>query len=912
MRALLREDENWLQEALGGHWRGERTDFVQAKEAVAWIRVAQCGGVTTQECLTEILEKLPEIKTLAGEVDRVTERAKQAVLLPLTRLSYNLEELGFGEGPETVPIAVLRQRLALMYDQMDRYSEWVQLLYCIKALRDENLGELVEAVSRGEIDAAAAEVEFTYACAEARWGYARGKRPGLNELINLNRHEVVDDFKKYERDRFGVVSSLILSCHFNQLPRGGDGEMGIIRGEIARKRGHRPIRRVMLDAGSMVQRIKPVFLMSPISIAQFLPQESVKFDLLVVDEASQVRPEDALGAIARARQLVVVGDQKQLPPTSFFDRLTNVENEFDDDGDVGQSAMATEMESILTLCEARGLRQRMLEWHYRSRDPSLIRVSNVEFYENNLVLPPSPLELDEDYGLKFRLVPGVYSSRKRGSGRAATNKVEAQAVVDAIARHAQKWSDLSLGVVTFSKAQSDMMTEALEYTRRHDETLDAFLREGKTEDVFVKNIENVQGDERDVIFISVGYGPLEPGGPLTSMNFGPVNNDGGERRLNVLFSRARVRCEVFASFEPGDIDPRRTTREGPRILKRFLEFAKSGRIDQPQPTGDDASSPFEEDVADVIRGHGYNVDHQVGSAGFRIDLGVRSAGKPGLYILAVECDGATYHSALWARERDRLRQDVLEGLGWNFHRIWSTDWFFRREQEIERLRKALEKAAEVAREGIQVRGANESRSEMDEERSIDTLAPDVIEDPAPKVTVPVYQKADLKVPSNQEPHEYPVTQLSELAVRVVQTEGPIHLQEVARRLSSAFGKGRTGQRIENATRNALNHARRGGKIYDEREFWCTEAQRLNPPVRDRSKESGSIIKATALPPMEIRAASQLVEKENGRMEPQERVRAVARLLGFQRVGPDLQVVIADALKILPTDDTPQPGKMGDG
>ena len=903
-RALLREDESWLQEALGGHWRGERTNFVQAKEALAWLQVAQRGGVTTQECLTGILEKLSEIKTLAGEMDRVTERAKQAVLPPLTRLSYDLAGLGFGEGPDTVPIAVLRKRLAMMHDQLNRYPEWVQLGYCIQALENEALGELVEAVSKGEIDAVAAEDEFTYACAEAVWRYARSKRPNLNELINMNRHELVEDFQKCERDRFEAVSSLILSRHFDQVPRGGDGEMGIIWGEIARKRGHKPIRRVMLDAGSMVQRVKPVFLMSPISIAQFLPPESVKFDLLVIDEASQVRPEDALGAIARTRQIVVVGDQKQLPPTSFFDRLTNVENELDDEGDVGQSAMATEMESILTLCEARGLRQRMLEWHYRSRDPSLIRVSNVEFYDNNLVLPPSPLELDEDYGLKFRLIPGVYSSRSRGSGRAATNKIEAQAVVDAMARHARKWPDLSLGVVTFSKAQSDMMTEILEYARRHDGTLDAFLREGKSEDVFVKNIENVQGDERDVIFISVGYGPAEPGGPLSSMNFGPVNNDGGERRLNVLFSRARVRCEVFASFEPGDIDHSRTTREGPRVLKRFLEFAKSGRIDQPQPTGDDAGSPFEEDVADVIRGLGYNVDPQVGSAGFRIDLGVRSVGKPGQYILAVEFDGATYHSALWARERDRLRQDVLEGLGWTFHRIWSTDWFFRRVQEIGRLRKALEEAAEVAHDGISVRGANENQSETDGESSIGTPAPDPIEVHTPKVTVPAYQKADLKVSSYKEPHDYPVALLSKLAVRVVQIEGPIHLQEVARRISSAFGKGRTGQRIENATRNALHQARRGGKVYADREFWYTEPQRVDPPVRDRSRESGSKIKAAVLPPMEIRAAGKLVEKENGRMEPQSMVRAVARLLGFQRVGADLQTVIAAALNIPSSDDTP--------
>ena len=897
--ALLRQDESWLQEVFGRHWRGERTDYVQAKDAAAWFYAVQRGGGTTQECLAGIFEELPQIKTLAGEMLRVTKGAEQAVLPPLTRLSYDLEGLELGEGPDTVPIAVLRQRLALMRDQLSRYAEWVQLGRCIQALLDEGLGELVEAVSQGELEAGAAEDEFAYACAETAWNYARSKQPGLDELFNTNRHELVDEFQQCERDRFVAVSSLILSRHFDQLPQGVEGEMRIIRDEIARKRGHKPIRQVMLGAGSMVQRIKPVFLMSPISIAQFLPPKAVEVDLLVIDEASQVRPEDALGAIARAGQLVVVGDQKQLPPTSFFERLTNVDED-NDEGDAPQGARGTEMESILTLCEARGLRQRMLEWHYRSRDPSLIQVSNVEFYDHNLILPPSPLELDKDYGLKFRRVDGVYSSRGRGSGRAATNKIEAQAVVDAMAEHARKWPKLSLGVVAFSKAQTDMMTEVLEWARRQDPTLDAFLREGKTEDVFVKNIENVQGDERDVIFISVGYGPPEPGGRLRSMTFGPVNNDGGERRLNVLFTRARVRCEVFASFGPGDMDLSRTTRLGPRVLKRFLEFAKSGRIDQPLPTGHGPENLFEEDVVEVIRGLGYPVDPQVGSAGFRIDLGVRSPQRPGEYTLAVECDGAIYHSALWARERDRQRQDILEGLGWRFHRIWSTDWFFRREPEIERLREALE-AAEVAarRDGVSVRGANETETDPPAPQNGNSgnytpPAPDPIERPIP--TAPAYQKAELTVFSPVEPHEFPVSRLSDLAVQVVQVEGPIHLQEVARRISSAFRKERTGQGIENAVRNALNLAKKRGQIQAEEDFWYTEDQSVDPPVRDRSNESGSIKKPAALPPMEIRAAGKLAEKENGRMEPQDKVRAVARLLGFQRIGPDLQAAIANALE----------------
>ena len=463
----------------------------------------------------------------------------------------------------------------------------------------------------------------------------------------------------------------------------------------------------------------------------------------------------------------------------------------------------------------------------------------------------------------------------------------------AMAQHAREWPDLSLGVVAFSKAQADMLTEVLELERRRDPVLDEFLREGRHEDVFVKNIENVQGDERDVILISVGYGPQEPKGRLTSMNFGPVNGDGGERRLNVLFSRARVRCEVFASFDPGDIDPSLTKRDGPRVLKRYLEFAKTGVMDVPVQTGLDADSPFEEDVARVIRGLGYEADPQVGSAGFHIDIGIRHPDRPGQYIVAVECDGAAYHSALWARERDRLRQDILENLGWRFHRIWSTDWFHRRQQEVQRLRQALEEAKEAAAEGISVRGANVDGF----------VAPDEPE-PEPQPDAPIdiehlnikaspYKRADLFVRSTVEPHEAPLSQLAEMVAKVVEVEGPIHIDEVARRISAAFGKGRTGRRIVDAVVKAVRAATREPRgLKQKGDFVLTAAQEEAPPVRDRTEETGSLLKSAYLPPMEIQAAAQLIREESGEISQEELVRAIARLLGFRRVGSDLAEVIA--------------------
>lgn len=648
LRSEMAVHEELLSNLLSEVWNGEETPFDAIAASSIWLRRLKTGGVITSASMArQVLDRVPDAEAEKLRLETEVHNCRDRIATPIARLQLDLPKAGLGAHLDQSLFSKVRATFVQMVADTARYGDWAGLARSIGEAVAAGAGSIVDAVSDGQVDPARAEQEFAYACAEARWTTARTARPDLNLLPQLDRHDLVTLFRDLEKDRIEAAKNLILSRHFEQMPRGTVGEMGVIRGEIGRKKGHKPIRWVMKNAGTMVQRIKPVMLMSPISVAQFLPPGGVTFDLLVIDEASQIRPEDALGVMARARQIIVVGDQKQLPPTSFFDRLVDdVDENNEDEEDAPVGATAADMESILSLCEARGLRQRMLEWHYRSRDPSLIRVSNAEFYGDGLVLPPSPLQLDPDYGLKFRRVPGIYARGGSGLGRQGTNRIEAEAVIEAMTEHARSWPELSLGAVAFSKAQADMLTEVLELHRRRDPVLDAFLREGKSEDVFIKNIENVQGDERDVILISVGYGPKEPNGRLPAMSFGPVNGEGGERRLNVLFSRARVRCEVFASFDPGDIDPSRVKRDGPRVLKRFLDYAKSGIMDVHVPTGLEADSPFEEDVASVITSLGFLADTQVGSSGFRIDIGVRHPDRPGQYLVAVECDGAAYHLSL--------------------------------------------------------------------------------------------------------------------------------------------------------------------------------------------------------------------------------------------------------------------------
>jgi hypothetical protein len=890
-------DRNHGSRILGDAWRGEKTDFAGLFAVAQWCeRLRETRIASAPDAMLALAGRADAMAAMRQAMLQAEPGCRSALQAVVELLDLDPTVLG-GRDVESADLGVVAQRFSQMAEAASRYGSWVQMAHLRKSFETAGMAALADRMNSGDLDGASAAVELQFARAERLWKLALADSPALRDIARASRHDLVETFSTLDRQRLGENVTSILAGHLAQVPQGAQGEMKVIRGEIGKKRGHMAIRRLFERAGTAVQRIKPVLLMSPISVAQFLPPGALSFDLLVIDEASQVRPEDALGAIARASQIVVVGDKKQLPPSSFFDRvLADQEDEHEgDDEDLGPdllegAAKLATMESILTLCEARGLGSRMLRWHYRSRDPSLIEVSNREFYDNGLVLPPSPLQEDDAYGLCFTRVAGVYDK-----GGKRDNRKEGEAIVARVAEHARAHPTLSLGIVTFSFTQRNLITELLELARRGDSTLDAFLREGQYEDVFVKNIENVQGDERDVILVSVGYGPTTAGGRLSSMSFGPVNGEGGERRLNVLFTRARIRCEIFASFDPGDIDVGRTAREGPRILKRFLEFAKNGRVDVGAPTGLYTDTPFEEDVAEVIRSCGFLADPQVGSVGFRIDIGVRHADKPSTYLLAVECDGATYHGALWARERDRLRQDVLEHLGWRFHRIWSTDWFYHRQAEIERLRAALAAARDAAAGEARIEGVNRSRPKPVEEPA---MGPGPLEIPeVVERQMPPYQRAVFPVDGRQEPHEVRPSTLADLAQRIVTAEGPLHIEEVARRIASSYGKERAGARILEATRAALESARsRHAELRSDGTFWFTSAQAEAPPVRDRAAESGATVKADCISPLEIDAALQMARDDNGGGDAADLVRTAARLMGFRRVGPDLQARIISRLE----------------
>ena len=488
-------------------------------------------------------------------------------------------------------------------------------------------------------------------------------------IILLNRKEIAAKLGRNQPPK-GVSSGL----------RSNWTESSLIQNEVSKTTRHIPIRQLIKKAGHSIKALKPCFMMSPQSVAQFIPPGSITFDVIIMDEASQLRPEDALGAIARGQQLVVVGDSEQLPPTSFFGS--------DNDDDDLEEEKLDYFESILEQASGAFRPNRSLKWHYRSQHESLIAYSNSEFYQSELILFPTPNAEHPDFGIKLRK---TYNAIYEGSG---INTIEAREVVAAVKAHAFHKPSESLGVVTLNKAQRDLIEDLLLEESKNEPILAAFINEegSRSNKFFVKNLENVQGDERDVIFISVTYGKDSNGNFY--QRFGPINQKNGYRRLNVLFSRAKKRMEVFCSFSADNIAV--TSAKGAKSLKGFLEYAETGRLPVPSgPTGRQMDSKFELSVANAIQKMGYKVEPQFGVAGYFIDLAIESPGKPGHFMLAVECDGATYHSSKSARDRDRLRQQNLENLGWKVHRIWSTDWFRNEKRETLKLREILQKLCPI-------------------------------------------------------------------------------------------------------------------------------------------------------------------------------------------------------------------------
>lgn len=510
---------------------------------------------------------------------------------------------------------------------------------------------------------------------------------------NRNLHDqIISDFVKYDEGQRKIAAERIRCKLINDIPDfsgfsttiNSVSEISFLRREVNKKSRLVPTRKLIAKTPTILPKLKPCVMMSPITVSSYYASNpTMKFDLVIFDEASQVKPETAIASVMRAKQLIIAGDSKQMPPTSFFDTMIDDDDqEFDDE----KEDEITDLESVLDEFKTT-LPQISLKWHYRSRDESLIAFSNRRFYEKKLYTFPSIYRNNEDVGVKFNYVEDGIWERRSG------NLAEAQRVAILVFEHIKNHPDESLGVVAFGKSQSNAIEDAVNKMRDMNPGYEEFFNENKDEPFFIKNLENVQGDERDAIILSVGYAK-SPDGSFR-MAFGPVAAEGGERRLNVAISRSKKRMTVVCSFHAREIrdDGKNPNR---KILRDFIDFAENGKIEL--ISGDELESDetkfdslFEKEVYNYIISKGYLAKTQIGVSGYKIDMAIIDPNNTNRYVLAIECDGAYYHSSRTARDRDRLRQSVLEAMGWQFYRIWSTDWFYNQTVEKRKLINAIER-----------------------------------------------------------------------------------------------------------------------------------------------------------------------------------------------------------------------------
>lgn len=625
-------------------------------------------------------------------------------------------------------LSVALEELAANETALQAWTEWCGLK--TKALA-HGLAPFTEALETGALTPD--QMRGAFELAYTRWWLPKAidRNPVLRQFKGFRHEEALRHFRELDDHARALAAKEVRRSLVHELPKPHEvprkSELGLLRHQMELQRPSKSIREMISAMPGTFGKLAPCILMSPLSIAQYLPAEQAQFDVVIFDEASQITTWDAVGSIARGRQTIIVGDPKQLPPTNFFGRSD------DEDDDPELETYERDLESILDEAKASGLPVLQLDWHYRSRHESLIAFSNWHYYQNRLVTFPSPVTSDQAVRLEY-LPAGVYDR-----GKSRTNRAEADAIVRDATRRMVEWLDSpedarpTLGVITFNSQQQGLIDDLFDQARRDNPELEWFFSEDRVEPTIVRNLENVQGDERDVMMFSITYGP-DHAGKLT-MSFGAVNNDGGERRLNVAVTRAREELVVYSSITADRIDTNRTKALGVHHLKAFLDYAERGPVALPAEESGSVGtydSPFEEAVAQAVNEAGWTVIPQIGVSGFRIDLGIVHPDKPGAFLAGIECDGATYHRAATARDRDKVREQVLRGLGWEILRIWSPDWWYDRDSVLARTTDELSRLLQASREEDELKLAEaESRAAEREESLADD---DTAENPASDAT----------------------------------------------------------------------------------------------------------------------------------------------------------------------------------
>lgn len=702
------------------------------------------------------------------------------------RLFNPAENVSVGFVPKDLAIRELPTILRKLVQDVDAIDEWVSFNRWRQQLGQEGFAVVVEELIAGKYQPSEAVDVVCAKLYQQLFDHFVEHLPLIGDFDSVRHEQIRSKYRQLDEWEIKAAAARVREYQLNREDRPRIGwlasmtsELGILKRETEKKRKHMPLRKLFNAVPSVLQRLKPCIMMSPLSVSTYLQSETLKFDLVIFDEASQVFPWDAIGAIYRGNQLIVAGDDKQLPPTSFFSR-SDVDSEEEEDD-------IADFESILSLCKSVNMPNKRLKWHYRSRREPLIAFSNRHFYDGDLVTFPSVRDASGD-AVRLEFVEG-------GRWIERKNQLEAKRVAELVVEHYRNKPDKSLGIIAFNASQQAAIEDAIYELRRTSSIVDALLSGPFHEPMFVKNLENVQGDERDVILLSFGYGKNEAGKFLK--NFGPLSKPGGERRLNVAVTRAREAVTLVASVRSADMDLSGSTSVGANLLKAYLDYAEKG-VDTLSrtitATLGGCESPFEEDVAAALMRHGLEPVSQVGCGGFRIDLALKHPTYPGIYCLGIECDGATYHSSKTARDRDRIRQSILEGLGWRICRVWSTDWIRNPELQIQRILAEYEQVSKLPPDAAPT-SATQSEVELED------LKPQyILEDEA---SAPKYWKID----------DVPTRQIIETAIRLVTRVGTVDWSELVSLTSRELGFARTGKKIRERIESVLQEQVRQSNLH---------------------------------------------------------------------------------------------------
>lgn len=691
------------------------------------------------------------------------------------------------------------------------------------------------------------------------------------------------------RIREKLISDMPNRSNFNRAT----DEMGVLLHELNKKRKIMPLRKLFKTIPNLLLKLKPCLMMSPLSVSYFLEAETYKFDMVIFDEASQIFPQDAIGAICRGKQVIIAGDSKQLPPTSFFAAsINNTDGEYDSDEEENDVIYDSILEEATN-----SLPNRSLLWHYRSRNEDLIAFSNQEIYKNKLITFPSSNTVAADSGVEYVYVEnGTYSSR--------CNIQEANKCVELIKEHIDKHDDRSLGIIAFSEKQQSTIEEAVQKFRERNPMYEKFFSEDKEEPFFIKNLENVQGDERDTIIFSICYAK-DPNGRMY-MRFGPLGHQGGERRLNVAITRAKHNIKLVGSIMPYDIDLSKTKSEGIRMLRDYIEFAIKGSVVLHPHKNSNAlyeTDEFCDGVAKFVTSKGYHIKKYVGNSDYKIDIAVEHPKYPGCYVAGIECDGNSYYMARTTRDREHLRKSVLEQMGWKMLRVWSTEWINNKVGEQKRLLDFIENAINSYQES-----ANKERvsfPEKKEERvEVEFLQKKSIE--SSKLSFPYYRIGDWRTAV----FDYNKGNLENLSARiraVIEVEQPIHLDILYRRLASAFGNEKATKPIRNTINQALDSVMSDEVVIEDgfvrfKTFTDIKA-RIPNGVQDRS------IEYISRP--EIADAMMTVIKHSYGIDKDSLCAEVTSIFGYDRMGPKIAKAMNNTIDYMLQNDmvTIMDGKM---